>query len=291
MRGRSVFYIDRLAPAMLADVPGLPPRGWSRIYATRMFAAAAVAAFLGHAYIAPVSSSTWIFNAAPVMLMTMFNITRYHVSPTEPIRLVWRVRGRWFLWCSLTVVGTCLAVLLVTTLQGISSATREVVLITATTALLNIPAVLAFCIVPVSQPNSVGLPPGARLERSRRTAWLGALLGLALACARGVLSAIVLRDPLYALSSTLPFAVICASSCWLIFGGVPVLQYRSLFRRLHKAGFAPADYLAFLEWARERLLLHPSGSALRFPHKEIQRYFKENWTGQSVSGQKRPAAS
>jgi hypothetical protein len=290
MSGRTVFYIDRITPSMLAKVPDLPPRGpRSRAYVTRTLGAATIVALLGNFFIAPFRPETLILNAAPVLLMTWFNISNYHVSPTEPIRLVWTVRGRWLLWSAVAIGGTCVAVLLLDVLQGISPTTQEVILITATTALLNIPAVLAYCITPVSRPNTVGLPPGVRLRRSRRTAWLGALLGLSLAGARGVLSAIVLSDPLFALSTTLPFAVVCATSCWLIFGGVPVLQYRFLFRQLHKTGRAPTDYLSFLEWARKQLLLHTSGSALRFPHKEIQRYFKENWTERPMK-QRRPVA-
>jgi hypothetical protein len=290
MRGRTVFYIDRLTPAMLANVPGLPPRGPRlRAYVTRILGAAFIVGFLGNAFIAPFGAETLFLNAVPVLLMTWINISRYHVSPTEPIRLVWTVRGRWLLWSALTIGGTCIVVLLVSARQGISPVAQEVVLFTAATALLNIPAVLAYCITPVSRPNSVGLPPGARLERSRRTAWFGAFLGLALASTRGVLSAIVLHDPLFALSTTLPFAVICAASCWLIFGGVPVLQYRFLLRQLHRTGRAPADYLSFLEWARKRLLLQASGSALRFPHKEIQRYFKDNWTEQPAKSRENRA--
>lgn len=77
----------------------------------------------------------------------------------------------------------------------------------------------------------------------------------------------------------LPLAVLNIGSTWLVFGGMPVLQYRLLFREIARQERGPRRYVEFLRWAAENRLLHPAGSALRFPHREIQRHLQLTWRG------------
>lgn len=86
---------------------------------------------------------------------------------------------------------------------------------------------------------------------------------------------------LTAASYTLPFAFTCGVCFWLVCGGFPSLQYRALFAALHSSGRGPKNYLAFLDWASSRLILSTTGSALRFPHREIQKYLSTTWRAQS----------
>jgi hypothetical protein len=91
------------------------------------------------------------------------------------------------------------------------------------------------------------------------------------------------------LLATAFMAIFIMYACWKICGGHPVRQYDNLFGELQRTDRGPADYLGFLDWARERLLLEANGSALRFPHREIQRHLADTWEEPATSEASRPA--
>jgi hypothetical protein len=277
--GRTEFYVDRLPPAWLQDVTDIralkaKPRYWLPL----TWGAATGAQFLIMVLGGRTDPLGLMFNGLGVTFATSFHIRRHNSSLTEPIQLVWKMRGRWIVPILLVAPLTLGAVLFGAPEAARSGQVVHVLLWTLGATLVSIPAVLALTIAPTGMSNQAGLPPGMRLRRSRRTAGQGALLvGLPIAVAVGIVRSFSTGDLILAFGTAVPFAMICVPSCWLIFGGVPILQYRALFRELERNGRGPRDYLAFLDWASEHLLLQTSGSALRFPHKEIQRYLTELW--------------
>lgn len=276
--GRTEFYVDRIPAKWLAEVMDarFGSRHIRRLLMRTLFVTVTVGAITS-ALVTPIHPLYVLLNVLPVLLATAANLRRNYVSDTMPIRLAWSIRGRWAV--AIGIGAVCLSILLaLQVVLGSPLAAGHIVLVTLAATVLNIPAVLPVVIRPQSRPNRAGAPPGARIRRSLVTAWRGALfVGVGVAVLRCVLMA-----PAYgwatAAAYTVPFGIICGVSCWLVFGGLPVLEYRALFAALRKSGRGPADYLDFLDWAQARRLLRPSGSALRFPHREVQEYLAGTWT-------------
>jgi hypothetical protein len=288
--GRTEFFVDRLPPSWINDITDIRslkarPRYWLPLTGTAAVAVAELIIFLGGRV-----SIAFAVNSMLVTMATTINIRKYNSSWAEPIQLVWTMRGRWIVW---SLIGLPFALFgIMQNLLYEARAITEIPLWIVGASLASTPAILALSLTPVTMSNRAGLPPGDRIRRSRRTAWQGALLiGLPIALAIGIVRSFSSGDPALALGSALPFSVVSMTSCWLIFGGAPVLQYRALFRELERSGRGPANYLAFLDWARERLLLQAAGSALRFPHREIQRYLTESWPASQLGNQNVPQAA
>lgn len=293
---RSEFYIDSLAPDLIADITDVTalkrrPRYWLSLTWVGAIGVLEILSLVGWGDI-----SAWyplFLNGSIVTFFTSIHIRSHYCSSKEPIRLVWRVSGRWLAYIALGLVSTSIGVILGRPTSSGSSA-EKVVLWTLSAFLVTTPAMIAVISNPESISDHAGLPPGVRIRRSRRAAWMAALLlGLPIALASGVIRGINNNDMAWGLSFAASFAVICMTSCWLMFGGVSDLQYRALFRSLARADYGPTDYLSFLEWSADRRLLQPTGSAFRFPHREIQQHLHESWHQKHPprARHKRPAPS
>jgi hypothetical protein len=275
----SAFCPDRLTPAWIADVTDVAEiKGRPRYWLAMTWTAATTVWWI--ALLVPGNqtlSAVWLIkDGVLVTLTTSWHIRTRHCSAMLPIQPVWTVGGPWLRWSVLALTSTSVGVVLAAPESGGGSG--NIPLWIAGACLVSAPVLIASVGSPVSIPDQAGLPPGARVTRSRRTAWNAALaLGLPIALAAGVIRGLSNNDMGAGLVFAATFAVICMASCWLIFGGVPVLQYRALFRRLAAQGRGPDNYLAFLEWSRERLLLHTIGSAYRFPHREIMQHLARSW--------------
>ncbi|MEU7572907.1 NACHT domain-containing protein [Micromonospora sp. NPDC049240] len=266
------FYVDRLPVEWIRDVSEVakikPPARDPAIFAL----------YAGAGYLLVVKGGAIEIAAVTLSYMTasMAAVTNAHIhhsSTTEPIRLVWRLRWSWAFPALVVVPFVTLGALV-----AASAADNGVLRIVAYMLLSTPVAMLSYAITPTSAPDQAGLPPGMRLRWSRRRARRGALLvGLPLALALGVPVALGAQSVTHGLVAVALMAVFLMLACWDICGGVPARQYARLFAELRRTGRGPGDYLGFLDWARERLLLEANGSALRFPHREIQNHLAETW--------------
>lgn len=103
------------------------------------------------------------------------------------------------------------------------------------------------------QRQAHGSPPGARIRRSRASAWRTAVLAMVpIAVARAAV-----RLHLWSLF-------------WLVCGGFPLFQYRALFGALHSSGKGPKTYLSFLDWGHVMPASARRGQRVEVPHREIQ---------------------
>lgn len=270
--GATEFYVDRLPATWIQDIDDIQKIKPSRP-SWDVFLLVTVAAYLlyveGGAI--EVASATVAFMAVALAVAT--NMKAHHSSATEPIQLVWRIRWGWA-FRALVVV----PYLAVGAAAAVGAADSGLLRVLAYMLLSTPVAMLAYSITPASAPDQAGMPPGARLRWSRRMAWRGALwFGLPLAAVLAIPVTLIAEDMRYGLLSAAIMTAIFMTGGWAICGGIPVWQYSRLFREIHRSGRGPGDYLGFLDWAQERLLLEPNGSALRFPHKEIQRHLAESW--------------
>jgi hypothetical protein len=71
----------------------------------------------------------------------------------------------------------------------------------------------------------------------------------------------------------LSFSVFCATLVGLYTGGRACLQHVVLRRLLVQNGSAPWHYVAFLDYAAERLFLRKVGGGYIFIHRLLQEYF------------------
>ncbi|WP_343445652.1 NACHT domain-containing protein [Micromonospora schwarzwaldensis] len=270
--GQTEFYVDRLPVDWIRDVSEMekikPPARDPVLLVFYMVAA----------YLLVVEGGTIEIAAPTLTFMTssMAAVTNAHIhhsSTTEPIRLVWRLRWSWAFPALVVVPFVTLGAW-----AAVNAADNGVLRVVAYMLLSTPVAMFAYAITPTSAPDQAGLPPGMRLRGSRRRARRGALLvGLPLALVLGVPVVLGARSMTFGLFAVAMMASCLMFACSDICGGVPARQYANLFRALRRTGRGPKDYLGFLDWARERLLLEANGSALRFPHREIQRHLAETW--------------
>jgi hypothetical protein len=141
------------------------------------------------------------------LVVTWVSLSRNYVSGGDPIRLAWRVRSQWALPL-IAVVTTCLTMsLAIDAVNGYPILSFVTALSIVTTGLLILPTALIVFITPESRPNKAGAPPGARIRRSRLSAWRGALLVMTpIAIARCALMATAYGWPT-AVAYMLPFAL------------------------------------------------------------------------------------
>lgn len=282
--GQTEIYVDRLPVEWIRDVSEVekikPPARDPVIFVFYALAGYLLVVEGGTIEIAAVTLTYMTSSMAAVT-----NAHIHHSSTTEPIRLVWQLRWSWAFPALVVVPFVALGALV-----AMSAANNGVLRIVAYMLLSTPVAMFAYAITPTSAPDQAGLPPGMRLRQSRRRARRGAaLIGLPLALALGVPVMLRAENMTYGLVGVALMAIFLMLACWDICGGIPVRQYANLFRELRRTGRGPRDYLGFLDWARERLLLEANGSALRFPHREIQRHLAETWDDGSARTSAAPA--
>jgi hypothetical protein len=159
---------------------------------------------------------------------------------------------------------------------------------------------IAFLMVPVALAGAVGSGltrneiderdlqrPNEGLRRSWRSAIVGGeAVGLSIAggviIAGGLYLTLVL-DP--AMRSFLTIQIITASLltilagvilgvvCALVFGGIAIIQNVALRRVLRQSGCIPRNFVAFLDFAYDHVLLQPVGGSYRFIHAVLADYF------------------
>lgn len=268
------FYVDRLPAAWIKDIGDIrtiKPKQPSMDAGLIVMAATYLLYLKGEA----IEIAAVLISIMAVTLAVTINTGAHHSSTDKPIQLVWRIRWGWA-FPALAVVPYIVLGAAAAAGAADSGALRVLAYMLLSTPL----AMLAYSIAPTSAPDHAGMPPGARLRWSRRMALRGALwIGLPLAVVLAVPVTLIAKDTRYGLLSAAVMAVVLMAGVWAICGGIPVWQYSRLFREIRRSGRGPRDYLGFLDWAQERLLLEPNGSALRFPHKEIQRHLAESWDG------------
>ncbi|RSM80559.1 hypothetical protein DL991_10630 [Amycolatopsis sp. WAC 01375] len=283
MRGAREFYVDRIPASWLPAVlePGDNTNLISRTGRTMI--ATAVAVLVGGAVVTANAAALrslpqLVFHSFVILFATSYTLRMNHLVPGEPIRLTWRVRGRWPVGLGITGLLIFAGAMVLAAALGRSPVSVPVVVTTGAVFVYAAPVVLALTVRSVAESNRARTAPGVRLRRSLMNAWRAALLiGLPVTAVRFALSLPAGLE--YAVVFCLPLAVLNIGSTWLVFGGMPVLQYRLLFREIARQGRGPRRYVEFLRWAAENRLLHPAGSAVRFPHREIQRHLKLTWRG------------
>jgi hypothetical protein len=283
--GGPELLIDRLQPEWIADVAASStiksqPRFWLPITWTVALAIALATDAVLHAQFGGVIPL--LVFGLEVTTVTSWRMRSRHASPTRPIEPTSEMTGPWLALGLIAILSGGLGVVSAYLREGDfpvtpSSAQLQLLLHVVTVFLVGVPLLVAAGVAE-TVPDDKGMAPGVRLRRSRRNAWIAALfIGVPTALAAGIARGLAYSDLAIGLSFGIPFAVICAAACWLLCGGVPWLQYRALARSLERAEYGPRDYLRFLEWSREHLLLLTAGSAYRFPHPEIQRHLAASW--------------
>lgn len=294
----SEFHYDRIKSAWIKDI-GDPdevkqsPLKWiSRSLYAAFTTINVIMIFYGDAF-------PLIFLLAgfgfPMARLTRNNLRKNHCSSTESIKPIWAIKGAWNRMVALVMLSSAIGVSLITiVLVALDlDAGGPLVFINAMVGgvIASTPSIIATH-EPKSLPDEIEMAPGERLRRSRRNAWLGALLiGLLGSILAGLLVAHGTHSMGTGISFMASFGIISGINCWLICGGAPVLQHRMLAREIKRANCGPLDYLAFLEWARERLLLRTIGSAYTFPHGEIQAYLSDSWRKSQKASGRRGAVS
>ncbi|PPK71228.1 hypothetical protein V5P93_003093 [Actinokineospora auranticolor] len=273
------FYVDRVPGNWLRDVLpyGLHRRPGLRVVVTAALLLGLGAGAVVTVLVAPILPEVTLLHLAPVLGMTVWSVRSNYLGTGDTIRLTWRVRWRWVTAVLAMMTSTVAVVLLLPGLLAELAVADSALLSGVALTLGNLPALLATTIEAEGRPNRAGAPPGARLRRSARVAWISALtIGPVIAVGRTALMV-----PTWGLAATAAYALTLAISagacCWFVFGGFPTLQYRALFRAMAATGRGPRDYLAFLDWARSHLVLRVSGSAVRFPHREIRNHLADKW--------------
>ncbi|MBO0796062.1 MAG: hypothetical protein J2P36_34665 [Ktedonobacteraceae bacterium] len=71
----------------------------------------------------------------------------------------------------------------------------------------------------------------------------------------------------------LVFGLLFALQSFMIHGGTAWIEHYMLRWRLWRAGYTPANYVAFLDYAAERILLRKVGGGYIFAHRLLQDYF------------------
>ncbi|GLZ36576.1 hypothetical protein [Actinokineospora sp. NBRC 105648] len=278
------FHVDRVPASWLPAV--LAPRDNANLVnrASRALTGAALGVLVGGVVVTANAAALrslpqLVLHSFVVLFATYHNLRVNHLVPGEPIRLTWRVRGRWPVALGITGLLVYTGSVLLAAAQGTSPVSVPVVATTGAVLVYATPVVLALTVRSVAESNRARTAPGVRLRRSLVNAWRAALLiGVPVTAVRFALTAPVAGLE-YAVVFCLPLAVLNIGSSWLVFGGMPVLQYHLLFRKMARQGRGPRHYVEFLRWAVENRLLRPAGSAVRFPHREIQRHLQLTWRG------------
>jgi hypothetical protein len=285
------FGYDTISPAWIADTSGDPvsltisPAILLPLAISLAILGSAVIALFGDLAYAWQSLLTVIACGPLLASVTLAKLLEYHFRPDEPIKPVARVAwpGRRDLPRPALLMMLCgmAGTLATESIPGLftSDSTAMVankLLVVGITSLL--PGLLLGSETR-SIPDEALLAPGARLRRSRATAWRGTVF---VAVPISAISATLLAlrwndDPLAGLTWFFSYGIICAACMWLTFGGAPVIQHWALRRQIARRDYGPPEYLEFLDWAAARMLLRTAGSAYTFPHQEIQDYLAASW--------------
>ncbi|MFC7618344.1 NACHT domain-containing protein [Actinokineospora soli] len=285
--GQSEFYVDRIPASWIADVTDVVslrerPSIWApTIYAVLL--SAVVAGMFGGDWEALMTATAY---GLPMLLLTKRHIGRFHRDASQPIRLVWRMYGRWLVPFVSALPFIFVAVYVVNDALGLGQSTMDLLLVTLTGGTILAPIALVEVLAPQGMSNDVGLPSGARIRRNQRNAWLTAFgVCLPLVVLIAITRSLRVGDLALGFWGTLPLVVILPYCGWLVGGGVAMMQYRALFKVLAQTGRGPADYVRFLAWAQDRLILQTNGSGVRFPHREVRDFLAQSWRDGRQSGQ------
>ncbi|PRY41251.1 hypothetical protein CLV43_1059 [Umezawaea tangerina] len=278
LHGRTEFFVDRIPAKWLTDVTersGL--RLLDRALRRVVLIAVVVGAAVGVVATRGTTTVKFLLQVLPIAIFTRINLAADHADDL-PIPLAWRVRGLRSFAKAMLLPSALVTVLVLVQTAGRPFAPAAFSVAVLTIIVPNVPLLLALGVSRESRPNSAGSPPGERIRRSARNGRLAVLLIVLPTSLVSLAALYAAYGPGVASAMTLPLALVSSTCCYLLFGGLAHLEYRALFHALHDTGRGPVDYLAFLAWAQENLLLRAHGSALRFPHREIQEHLAANWT-------------
>ena len=142
------------------------------------------------------------------------------------------------------------------------------------------------------QLNVTPAAPGKGMQTSKRNALVGGLVGGLLGALAGGLLGGLIGGPIaelvrghasgqqnvalvLGLDNGLDFALVFGLTAWLRRGGGAVLRHHALRRLLVRNGFAPNNYVAFLDYVSGLILMRRRGGGYEFMHRLLLEYFAQ----------------
>jgi hypothetical protein len=124
----------------------------------------------------------------------------------------------------------------------------------------------------VSDEVQIKIQPNEGIRRSMQSAGLVGIIGAIVAGMASGIFGLAIGDWLFGVHSGLLFGL---GFGLVVGGGAAVIKHYTLRFLLWRQGFIPRDYISFLDYAAERILLRKVGGGYIFVHRMLLEYFAD----------------